>query len=115
MHNRLLLRPGDYEWEEERKNDVFLYYTQHLSGIEKIKVPKGLQLAKQVDFKEIDETYAAFSGKCELEGRELTIRQNLELRRRQIPPDGYPGFRDSVNEANKFAETVFRVERGGAK
>jgi len=115
MHNRLLLRPGDYEWEEERYNDVFLYYTQQLKGIEKIRLPKGLQLAEQMEVEEIDETYAAFNGNCELNGREILITQNLELRRRQIPPDGYSGFRDSMNEAKKFSETVFRVERGGAK
>ena len=115
MHNRLLLRPGDYKWEEERQSDVFLYYTQLIDGEEKINLPKGLHLADLPEVPEIDETYAAFNGNCEMDGSTLQVIQNLELRRRQIPPDGYSGFRDSINEATKFAETVFRVERGGAK
>jgi len=115
MHNRLLLRPGDHVWDDDRRNDVFLYYTQQLDGIEKIRVPKGLQIAEIGDVKEIDETYAAFNGSCEMKGREMLIKQNIELRRRQIPPDGYFGFRDAINGATNFAETVFRVEKRSAK
>jgi len=36
-----------------------------------------------------------------------------EVRRRQIPPDGYGGFRTAVVEAQEWAETVYRAEKGG--
>ena len=110
MHNRLLLRPGDHEWAEERHDDVFLYYTQLLSGEETISIPRGLKLAKELESGEIDETYAYFKGSASMKSRKLLINQRIELRRRQIPPEGYSGFRDAINGATGFSESVFRVE-----
>ncbi len=115
MHNRYLLRPGDYEWPEERHDDIFLYYTQLLSGEEKITLPRGYSFVDPPEVEEVDETYAYFNGGSEMKGRELKISQEIEIRRRQIPPDGYPGFRDAINGAMDYADTVFRVERGGAR
>ncbi|NQU05014.1 MAG: DUF3857 domain-containing transglutaminase family protein, partial [Calditrichaeota bacterium] len=86
MHNRLLLRPGDHEWEEERNDDVFLYYTQLIEAEEKIKLPKGLTLVEQEECKSVDETYAYFDGSYEMKKNSLHINQRIEVRRRQIPP-----------------------------
>jgi len=51
-------------------------------------------------------------GESEMSGKELIIKQKVEIRRRQIPPDGYDGFKKAVDEAKKYAETVFRAEKG---
>jgi len=115
MNNRLLFRVGRYEWPEERQNDLFLYFTQLLDGKEEIKLPKGLTLADPPDEVEIDETYAYFKGNSKMQKRTIQINQKIEIRRRQIPPDDYPGFRDVINGAAEYAETVYRVEKGGAK
>lgn len=115
MHDRYLLRPGDYEWEEDRNDDVFLYYTQLLDGKEEIKLPSGLIIVETPEVKTIDETYAFFEGSCEMKMETLQINQKIEIRRRQIPPDGYPGFRNAINGATEYAETVFRVEKGDSK
>ncbi|MCF7810859.1 DUF3857 domain-containing transglutaminase family protein [bacterium] len=115
MHNRLLLRPGDYEWEDERKGDLFLYYTQLLEGEESIKLPKGLNIVEPDECKTVDETYAYFDAGFEMKKNLLRIDQKIEIRRRQIPPDGYKGFRDAINGAMDYAYTVFRVEKGGEK
>jgi transglutaminase-like putative cysteine protease len=115
MRNRLLLRPGDYKWEEERNDDVFLYYTQLLEGEENIKLPKGLKLVEPDKCKSVDETYAYFDGGFEMLKNLLLINQKIEIRRRQIPSDGYEGFRDAINGAMGYADTVFRVEKGGDK
>jgi len=106
---------GRYEWPEERQNDLFLYFTQLLDGKEEIKLPKGLTLADPPDEVEIDETYAYFKGNSKMQKRTIQINQKIEIRRRQIPPDDYPGFRDVINGAAEYAETVYRVEKGGAK
>ncbi|NQU06085.1 MAG: hypothetical protein HQ568_08330, partial [Calditrichaeota bacterium] len=105
----------DYEWEEERNDDVFLYYTQLIEGEEKIKLPRGLTLAEQSEPESVDETYAYFDGSYEMKKNSLHINQRIEVRRRQIPPDGYNGFRDAINGAMDFADTVFRAEKGGEK
>ncbi len=113
--NRYLLRPGGYEWQEERSGDLFLYYTQLLTGEEEISLPKGLSLSNPPESDEVDETYAYWKGSSEMKGRLLQVNQRVEIRRRQIPPDGYPGFRDAINGARDYAETVFRAEKGGAR
>jgi len=35
------------------------------------------------------------------------------VRRRQIPPEGYGGFRQAITAARKWGEEVYRVERKG--
>ena len=45
---------------------------------------------------EVDETYAYFSGRCQSTSKGLDIRQTAEIRRRQIPPSGYEGFRRAI-------------------
>lgn len=112
MRNRLLLRPGDYKWEEDRNDDVFLYYTQLVTGAETITLPRGFSLSNPPDDNTIDGTYAFFKGDAEMKGRKLHITQRIELRRRQITPEGYAGFRDAMNGATDFSETVYRVEKG---
>jgi hypothetical protein len=46
-------------------------------------------------------------------GRRLTITQHAEIRRRQVPPDGYTGFKRALDEARKFSGRLYRVEKGG--
>ena len=115
MHNRWLLRAGDHKWSEDRRDDVFLYYTQLLQGSEEIRLPKGYELINLPEKVHIDETYAAFEASVESGKRTMNVNQKIEIRRRQIPPSGYPGFRDAINGAAEFAETVFSIEKGGAK
>jgi hypothetical protein len=48
-----------------------------------------------------------------MDGRTLKISQHAEIRRRQIPPDGYGGFKKAVDEAKEWGGRVYRVEKGG--
>ncbi|HSG28208.1 MAG TPA: hypothetical protein VLA34_06990, partial [Candidatus Krumholzibacterium sp.] len=111
-HNRLF-RAGSMEWEEDRKTDVFLYYTQSIDGTEKIRLPKRYALDGPVGSDEIDETYAYFKGTGRMDKGDLVITQKAEVRRRQIPPDGYGGFLSAIEEAREWGEQVFRVVKGG--
>jgi hypothetical protein len=43
------------------------------------------------------------------------VTQKVEIRRRQIPPDGYTGFRKAIEEVKNYAATIFRAEKGGAR
>ncbi|HUV37825.1 MAG TPA: DUF3857 domain-containing transglutaminase family protein, partial [Patescibacteria group bacterium] len=87
-HGRLF-RAGAAKWSDTRQSDVFLYYTQLIEGTETIRLPNGYTLVDPPSSDEIDETYGYFKGTSRMDGRTLTITQRAEIRRRQIPPDGY--------------------------
>ena len=108
-----LFRAGSTSWAEERETDVFLYYTQLIEGTENIRLPRGYKVLEPPSSKEIDETYAYFKGTSRIKGRTLTITQRAEIRRRQIPPDGYAGFKRAIDEAQEWGDTSFRIEKGG--
>ncbi|MDP8208198.1 MAG: DUF3857 and transglutaminase domain-containing protein [Candidatus Electryonea clarkiae] len=110
-----LFRGASTKWEEERETDVFLYYTQLVDGTETIKLPKGYKAIETTETDEVDETYAYFKGSSETTKKGLVIRQKAEVRRRQIPPDGYPGFYDAMKGVQDWADQVYRIEKGGAK
>ncbi len=48
-----------------------------------------------------------------MRGSTLTIDQRAEIRRRQIPPDGYGGFKRAIDEAKEWGNTTYRIEKGG--
>jgi hypothetical protein len=108
-----LFRAASTNWGDERTTDVFLYYTQLVDGTETIRLPRGFKAIDTPSSKEIDETYAYFKGTSTMEGRSLTITQRAEIRRRQIPPDGYDGFKRAVDEAKEWGKTSYRVTKGG--
>ena len=108
-----LFRAATSHWDKERETDVFLYYTQLIEGTEKIRLPRGYKAVDPPSSKKIDETFAAFNGTSEMDGRVLKIKQHAEIRRRQIPPDGYGGFKKAMDEAQEFAGNVYRIEKGG--
>jgi hypothetical protein len=113
LNDGQLFRAGQATWGAERQTDVFLYYTQLVDGTETIRLPKGHKVADPPSSKEIDETYAYFKGTSKVDGRKLTITQRAEVRRRQIPPDGYDGFKRAMDQAKEWGNRSFRTEKGG--
>ena len=114
-NSSILLSPATGEWPEQRHDDVFLYTTQLLDATETITLPSGYRVSSPKKGEPVDETYAAFSGTAEMSGGDLLVKQKVEIRRRQIPPDGYAGFRKALKEAKSYAGTMFRAEKGGAR
>lgn len=108
-------RAAAIEWAEERTTDLLLYFTQRFEGVETIRLPAGYAMAKPPEMDGVDETYASFSGRCAAVGGKLEIRGEGELRRRQIPPDGYPGMKRAMDAARAWADATYRVEKGGAR
>jgi hypothetical protein len=111
-NNRIFFR-GAFEWPEERFDDVFLYYTQHVEANETISLPDGYKTAKTEDSLEIDDTYVYFKGKSNMKKNNFIVEQIIDIKRRQIPPDGYKGFRKAIKDGTDYAATVFRVVKGG--
>ena len=115
LHDGSLFRAGAAEWDEDRETDVFLYFTQRLDTTEEIRLPKGWRVAEPPEIEPVDETYAAFRGTAEMDGRELRITQLCDVKRRQIPPDGYPGFKSALDAARDWGERIYRAEKGGRR
>ncbi len=115
MHDGSLFRAGATGWGDERETDVLLYYTQLLDLTEVVELPKGYELVEDPSPDEVDETYGAFSSAAEQKGRKITFTTRHESRRRQIPPDGYEGFKASVDAAAEWADALVRVEKGGRR
>ena len=113
MGSGWLFRAGAYDWADEREGDLFLWFTQLIDGRESIRLPRSYEVADPPVSEEVDETYAYFKGESEMDGRNLVITQHAEVRRRQIPPDGYAGFKTALDEAHDWAEHVYRAEKGG--
>jgi hypothetical protein len=108
-----LFRSGGTDWDEERQTELLLWYTQKLDGTETIKVPGGYELADLPEPEEIDETYAFFQGTVNQSGSKVSLTHRAEVRRRQIPADGYPGFRKAMAAARDWADQTLRFEKGG--
>jgi hypothetical protein len=104
---------GGTRWSEERTTDLLLWYTQLLDGDETIKMPGGYELAEVPEAEDVDETFASFTGGVEQKGSSLVLTHRAEVRRRQIPPDGYPGFRQAMEAARNWGDQTLRVEKGG--
>jgi len=113
MRNGRLSRAAGTSWGEERKTDILLYSTQLIKGKEVIKLPRGYVMNDPPSAGEIEETYAYFKGTSSMENRKIIIEEHMEVRRRQIPPSGYRGFKKAMDSMREWGEQVFRVEKGG--
>ena len=116
LGDRWLFRAGRPDWPDERESDLFMWFTQLIDGEETIRLPKGYSLEGDAPASdEVDEAYAYFKGGCEAAGRDVTVTQRVEIRRRQIPPDGYAGFKRAIDEAYEWGGKVYRVVKGGGR
>jgi hypothetical protein len=113
LNNSRIFSAGAYDWADERESDLFLWFTQLVDGREKIRLPRGYEVEEPASSEEIDETYAYFKGESEMDGRDLVVTQRAEVRRRQIPPDGYEGFKKAIDEAKDWGDRIYRAEKGG--
>jgi hypothetical protein len=113
LSNGWLFRAGVYDWADEREGDLFLWFTQLLDCSETVRLPRGYSVSDPASSDEIDETYAYFKGESDVDGRSLTVNGVAEVRRRQIPPDGYGGFKKALDEVHDWGEHVYRAEKGG--
>ncbi len=113
LNNGWLCRACVYDWADERESDLFLWFTQLVDGKETIRLPSGYEPVDTPSSDEVDETYGYFKGESEMDGRDLVVTQKMEVKRRQIPTDGYEGFKKAVDEAQEWGDIVYRIEKGG--
>jgi hypothetical protein len=110
INNGTLFRAGEQKWADKRTTDILLYNTQLVDAEETIRLPRGYALAHAPETSKVDETYAAFAGSADADDGRLVIRSRAEVRRRQIPPDGYEGFAAAMRAAQDWSGAMFRVE-----
>jgi hypothetical protein len=111
----LFFRGASVTWEKERKTDILLYFTQRLDGAETVRLPAGFVLRDPPKKEKADETYAMFDTRVAGGRGVMTVTTEGELRRRQIPPAGFPGFRKVMERAGEWSEQIFRAEKGGGR
>lgn len=111
----LFFRGASIAWEKERRTDILLYFTQRLDATETVRLPDGFALREPPKKDKADETYAMFDARASAGKGVMTVTAEGELRRRQIPPAGFPGFKKVMERAGEWSEQVFRVEKGGVR
>ncbi len=107
-----LFRAGSTHWAEERQSDLLLYFTQLVDIEESIKVPGGFKLHQKCTPIALDETYGGFNAEMNQKGK-LESKITAQVKRRQIPPEGYEGFRKTMVAAQDWAEKTIRLEKEG--
>ncbi len=108
-----LFGAGSRHWADERTTDLLLWYTQEVDGTETLRLPKGWTLADDPEQAPVDETYASFAGAAGQDGRKLEVTCKAAVKRRQIPPDGYPGFKKAMDAARDWTDQEYRFTKGG--
>jgi hypothetical protein len=110
LNDGWLFRAGIRDWPEERETDLLLWFTQLVDIEERIRLPRGATVVDAPEADPVDATYGAFEASSRLDGRTLVVRSTAEVRRRQIPPGGYAGFRDAMQAAREWGDHIYRVE-----
>ena len=110
-----LYRSITFDWPEEQQHDIFFYASSFLNGTETLKLPGGYKITEPVKGDEIDETYAYSNGSSKMSKGQLQIEQQVKIKRRQIPPDDYAGFREAIQSAKEYGKTTYRAEKGDTK
>ena len=111
----LIFRAGSVDWKPERKTDVFLYYTQRFDVDERLRLPAGYRLEDPPDPVKVEATWASFEGAVESGPRALRLHARTDVKRRQIPPAGYPDFVKALKALDDYAATPLRAVKGGAR
>jgi len=112
LGNGWLFTAGVRDWPESRENDLFFWFTQLVEVRERLTLPRGYALSRSPDHEPVDETYASFEGSNEQDGRTLEVTWSSEVRRRQIPPEGYAGFRSAIQAVREWSDGTYRIEEG---
>ena len=111
--NGNLFNAGSRTWAAERQTDLLIWFTQLLDAEETIRLPRGWRLAEEPELEAVDRTYAAYEGRAWQDGRTLKVTARAEVRRRQIPPAGYPGFKQAMDAAAAWRDQALRLTREG--
>jgi hypothetical protein len=104
---------GSQEWAKDRETDVMLWNTQLVDAQETITLPRGWKLREPPKADPVTETYATFAGTVAQKDRALTVTAKATVDRRQIPPDGYAGFRKAVHASRDWSKQAFTFVREG--
>lgn len=113
MNARRIYGYLSYNYPDERKGDLFFYSTSYLNGTEEIKLPGGYKVEEPPDSVKNDETYVYTSYANEMKGDKFVIQQDVKIKRRQVPEGSYKSFVETLKDANKLTDTVFRATKGG--
>ena len=99
----------------ERKYPFRTRCSQLLEVTETMRLPASWSWLNRPALKPVSSPGADYSGAAELQGRILTVRHRLAMKKRIYLPEDWPGVRDAVREWRKLADIPMIMKRGGEK
>ncbi len=95
----------------ERTQDLLLWAPRMRTATETITLPRGYEVVRLPEDREIDGPIASLKTHTEVQGRKLVYTFELIVKRRQIPVDQYDNFREVVQEALALPDDLIVLER----
>jgi hypothetical protein len=98
------LEVGDLE---KRKYPALLWYAQHVSVEETLRLPPGFRLLDPPPKIKVDRAPASFEAAVEQDGAAVRVKSDVIFRPRYVEPEVYPGFREVTQAVRAFGKRTF--------
>jgi hypothetical protein len=98
---------------EERKYPFHTRSSQLLEVEETMKLPAAWSWLNRPGLQAVSGSGADYSGSAVLQGRQLTIRHKLAMKKRVYAPEDWPSVRDAMREWRKLADKAMILKLGG--
>jgi len=100
------------EDQDTRTQPVQLSAPRMMDITETLELPAGFKVLSLPKDRSLDGDAASLATRAEIKERKLSYTYKLTVKRREIPVEQYPNFRDVVREAKKLPEDLVVIERG---
>jgi len=96
---------------DEREQPLFLWSPRFRNVTETIRLPKGFQVTRLPEDRDIDGDAASLRTHTEVDGNTLTYTYRLKIKKRTIPPEEYANLRDVIREAIDLPGDMLLLEK----
>ena len=98
---------------DERKQALQLSAPRLMEFVERIRLPEGWRVGRLPAARAMDGKAAALAARAELGDGAIAYDYRLTVKRRIVPVEDYPNFRDVIREAKALADDLVILEREG--
>ena len=96
---------------EKRALPLFIWHTETFACDEAIAIPAGMKARELAKSSSADGEYVSYSMERSADGKKVVNRGAVLVKRRTIPVDAYPKFRDTMKDAGDYATRRIVFER----
>ncbi|MFH1465805.1 MAG: DUF3857 and transglutaminase domain-containing protein [Pseudomonadota bacterium] len=97
--------------EDERTQGLLLWAPRMRDVQATLTLPAGFKVAHLPEDRNIDHPLASLSTHLEQKGKKLVYTQDVRVKRRMIPPDQYPDFKEVVDAVLELPADLIVLER----